>query len=191
MSERTLRDLKRARVRLSREVVVARLEGRTRLEAMAGALPEQLAALVRAELEIDSSRPALTAALRASRERQLSEAAAAIAARIRAGIDDVQWPTRADGFDVVTTLDVAAAVYGFIASCVKPLEALVLLHAGRGRDARLVHRILSPRPFFDADAFTALAGLLNRVSTAEIAVRDAQRAHEAAARGEPLDERED
>ena len=68
--------------------------------------------------------------------------------------------------------------------CIEPLETLVLTHARRGRDARTVRRILSPRPFFDPHAFTSLAGLLNMVTTAEIAVRDAQRSHDAAVRAE-------
>lgn len=184
MSERTLRVLMHARVTLSCEVVFARLEKRTRLDAIASSLPGQLATVARAELALEPDIDARARSLDPIRERELLEATAAVAARIRAGIDGVQWPTLEDGFDIISTPDVAAAVYGFLAGCVEPLEALVLGHARPDRDARTVRRILAPRPFFDPDAFTALAGLLNLVSAAEIAVQDAQRAHDAATRPE-------
>ncbi len=180
MSERTLRVLMHARVTLSCELVFARLEKRTRLESIANVLPEQLGAVARAELDIEGDAGDRVRGLEPDLERELLEATAAVTARIRAGIDEVQWPTLEDGFDFISTPDVAAAVYGFLASCVEPLEDLVLLHARRDRDARTVRRILSPRPFFDPDAFTALAGLLNLVSAAQTALDDAQRAYDAA-----------
>jgi hypothetical protein len=184
MSERTLRVLMHARVTLSCELVFARLEKRTRLESIASALPGQLAAVARAELELEADMDARARIPDPLRESELSEATAEVAARIRAGIDDVQWPTPEDGFDVISTPDVAAAVYGFLAGCVEPLERLVLRHARPDRDARTVRRILAPRPFFDPGAFTALAGLLNLVSAAQLAVEDAQRAHDAAVRAD-------
>lgn len=182
MSERTLRVLMGARVALSCELVFLRMEQRSRLDAIAEDLPEQLAAIARAEVALETPGGRAARELAPARERELREATAAVATRIRAGIDEVRWPTPEDGFDVVVTLDVAAAVYGHLATCLRPLESLVMLRASRVRDERAVRRTLSPRPFFDPNAFAALAGLLNLVAAAEIAVQDAQRAHEASLR---------
>ncbi|MET4098131.1 hypothetical protein ABIB37_000368 [Agrococcus sp. UYP10] len=189
MSEATWRALAHARVVLSCESVFARLEMRSRLGAIADVVPRQLATVALAELEPHGDIGADLAGVRgAGRERRLDEVTAAIAERIRTGIDEVQWPVPDEGYDVVLTVDVAAAVYGFVAGCVKPLESLVVQHAHGRHDERSAHRLLSPRPFFDADAFTALAGLLNLVAAAEAAVHEAQRDHEAAVRDAAPDE---
>lgn len=182
VSEPTAEALASARVALARAITFARIEQRRCLEATAAALPTQLAAIAQAELELEDDTGSLSQPLRAARDAELGAATAAVAADIRAGIDEVRWPAHEDGFDVISTLDAAVAVYGFLAARVRPLEALVLLHAHRGRDTSTVRRLLSPRPFFDPRAFTVLAGLLNRVAAAEIAVENAERDHHIAMR---------